>query len=277
MSQDMLQPDEMAELPRELAEMPAEELNRQAEALGLEASDAPSPRHLALELFHRKQAIGGMNREALVEAVRWTRKPVAGDADNERMAQEIVRCKSMRFDGLSLEGLKIIATLRNVTRVEERNQEELVKKLKKQEGFFTKFARKRRKWMGAVVSSMLGEKLPDDEGNWSPNTEKPVEPGKTIAPKGTLVQDIEEAGLLGGLAGRIKREADEYLNQKLDEISNRIDQKLDDIDKRLSEWRDKEVANRLRIIKITLWASILVAGISLVYGFVKVYILPAFH
>jgi hypothetical protein len=39
----------------------------------------------------------------------------------------------------------------------------------------------------------------------------------------------------------------------------------------LAEWRDKEVANRIRIIKITLWASVIVAIISLIYAYLKVY------
>jgi hypothetical protein len=77
--------------------------------------------------------------------------------------------------------------------------------------------------------------------------------------------------LIGGLAGRIKREADVYLNQKLDEIEARIDRKLDEIDRRLAEWRDREIANRIRILKITLWASVIVAAVSLVYSYVKVY------
>ena len=42
------------------------------------------------------------------------------------------------------------------------------------------------------------------------------------------------------------------------------------IDRRLAEWRDKEIANRLRILKITLWASVIVASLSLIYSYVKV-------
>jgi len=73
------------------------------------------------------------------------------------------------------------------------------------------------------------------------------------------------------LASRVKRTADSYLNQKLDEVEARIDRKLDEIDRRLAEWRDKEVANRLRILKITLWASVIVAALSLIYSYIKVY------
>ncbi len=52
----------------------------------------------------------------------------------------------------------------------------------------------------------------------------------------------------------------------------RIDRKLDEIDRRLAEWRDKEIANRIRILKITLWASVIVGIISLIYAYVKVYL-----
>ena len=46
------------------------------------------------------------------------------------------------------------------------------------------------------------------------------------------------------------------------------------IDRRLAEWRDKEIANRIRILKITLWVSVIVAGVSLIYLYIKTYITP---
>ena len=42
--------------------------------------------------------------------------------------------------------------------------------------------------------------------------------------------------------------------------------------RRLAEWRDKEIANRIRILKITLWASVIVGAFSLIYSYVKVYL-----
>ena len=86
-----------------------------------------------------------------------------------------------------------------------------------------------------------------------------------------MQEEIEEVGLLGGLTNRVKRTADSYLNQKLDEIESRIDRKLDEIDRRLGEWRDKEIANRIRILKITLWASVIVGIVSLLYAYLKEY------
>ena len=86
-----------------------------------------------------------------------------------------------------------------------------------------------------------------------------------------IKDEIEESGLFGGIAQRVKKSADSYVNQKLDEIEARIDRKLDEIDRRLAEWRDKEIANRIRILKITLWASVIVGAFSLIYSYVKVY------
>jgi hypothetical protein len=128
---------------------------------------------------------------------------------------------------------------------------------------------------------MLGEAEPESEYQFLP-------PGTTTGSGGTgggaggaggaaggksassIADEIEDQGLFGGLASRVKRTADSYLNQKLDEIEQRIDRKLDEIDRRLADWRDKEVANRIRIIKITLWASVAVAGVSLLYSYVVV-------
>jgi hypothetical protein len=154
----------------------------------------------------------------------------------------------------------------------------LVRKLKKQEGFFSRLNRKRRAMLGSIVSNMLGE---SDSGGGAESDYKflpPADAGGGAAvssaapPKGpapSIKEEIEEAGLFGGIAGRIKRSADEYLNQKLDEIESRIDRKLDEIDRRLAEWRDKEIANRIRILKITLWASVIVGAFSLIYSYVN--------
>ena len=98
-----------------------------------------------------------------------------------------------------------------------------------------------------------------------------VSPAAGAARPGSIKEDIEESGLFGGLTNRIKKSADGYLNQKLDEIESRIDRKLDEIDRRLAEWRDKEIANRIRILKITLWASVIVGLFTLIYSYVKVY------
>jgi hypothetical protein len=200
---------------------------------------------------------------------------VPANATPEHLALEIARIKSMRFSGLSQRGLIVLAAMRGVSLKGDEDVRKLIRRLKRQEGLFTKLARKRRAFIGSMVSKMLGGDEPETDYQYLP----PQEPGSTASPnltavpplrEGTMKEEIEEAGLLGGLKSRVMRTADTYLNQKLDEIEARIDRKLDEIDRRLAEWRDKEVANRLRILKITLWASVVVAAVSLIYSYIQV-------
>jgi hypothetical protein len=264
-----------AEAPPELLALPADELRALLERFGLDPADYPTPRHQALAVAQRRALIATLERPVLLELIRWTRRPVPADASEELLAQEVARCRSMRFEGLSPEALRVLALLRGVELRDTDDAERIARRLRKQEGFFARMARKRRRWVGSMVSSMLGETEP--EGQTEYQFLPPTGGGPAPPPEASLEDEIEEAGLLGGLAGRIKRSADNYLKVKLDEIEARIDKKLDDIDRRLAEWRDKEVANRLRIIRITLWASVIVAAVSLLYQFIKIYVLPHFQ
>jgi hypothetical protein len=200
-----------------------------------------------------------------------------------------MRIKSMRFDGLSERGLVCLARLRGVECGSEEPVPAVVKKLKKKEGFFSRLNRKRRAVLGSIVSNMIGEDdksaeyqfLPPADGGQQATLSSPPQQYARPTPGGsagtippprdrTIKEEIEESGLFGGIASRVKKTADQYINQKLDEIESRIDRKLDEIDRRLAEWRDKEIANRIRILKITLWASVIVASLSLVYSYIKV-------
>jgi hypothetical protein len=87
----------------------------------------------------------------------------------------------------------------------------------------------------------------------------------------SLRERIEDEGVVGGLTGKLQGVADDYVARKLDEIEARIDRKLEEIDQRLAEWRDREIINRMRIIKITLFASVVVALLSLAYTWLKGY------
>jgi hypothetical protein len=258
-----------------LEKLPKDELNNLAEDLGIDATEFKTQAKLAAAVHERRQLINAMQRDAMLDVIRWGRHPVSENASKEQLAQMIARIKSMRFKELSERGLLVLAIMRNVRLSGDESANALIRKLKRQEGFVNRWARKRRAWVGGMVSSILGEEepapadykfLPPPNGATAP--QKPVAPPP---PRESIREQIEDVGLFGGIANRVKRTADEYLNQKLDEIEKRIDKKLDEIDRRLAEWRDKEVANRLRIIKITLWASVIVAIISLIYAWVKVY------
>jgi hypothetical protein len=180
----------------------------------------------------------------------------------------------MNFAGLSLAGLRILAKVRQVNAQDQDDVPRLVHQLTRAEGLMERLRRKKRAVLGKIVSNLVGE----NDGPASPMEEPPdsaaaapPDAAAAIAPRDSIKEAIEESGLLGGITNRIKRTADQYLNQKLDEIEARIDRKLDEIDRRLSEWRDREIANRLRILKITLWTSVIVGVVAVIYAWLKVY------
>ena len=269
--------------PRQLADLPKDELNTLAEELGLESRKFQTPQDLVSAIHGRRQLIAALDRDALVDVVRWGRRPVPINATNEQLAHEALRIKTMRFDGLSERGLLALARLRGVEIPPGADVPVIVKTLKKREGFFARMNRKRRAVLGSIVSNIIGESDKSAEYQFLPPAEGGGAAGPTLGAGTTassrdrsIKEEIEESGLFGGIASRVKKSADQYINQKLDEIESRIDRKLDEIDRRLAEWRDKEIANRLRILKITLWASVIVAALSLIYSYLKVNFPPLF-
>lgn len=260
---------------RQLSELPRDELNHLAEEFGLEPGDYPSRQHLVAAIHARRQMIAAMDRDAMLDVVKWGRRPVSLNASKEHLANEIARIRSMRFSGLTQRGLVVLARLRGLSVPDDAPVPILVRRLKKQEGIFTKLNRKRRALLGSIVSKMVGDErsgeayqfLPPAQSTGGSNSPSSIGGGPSGASP-SIKQEIEESGLFGGIAGRIKKSADSYVNQKLDEIEARIDRKLDEIDRRLAEWRDKEIANRIRILKITLWASVIVGAFSLLYAYI---------
>ncbi len=259
---------------RQLSDLPADELAALAEELGIDAPRGLDRPDLVAAIHARRQLIATLEREVLLELVRWGRRPVTATAGKEQLAREVVRARSMRFAGLSPAALVALARLRGVAVNEADPVPLLVKKLKKKEGMFSRFGRRRRAFVGSMIARMIGEDPAQQEYHYLPpptaGTTSAAAPPPPRSPA-SLKEEIEEVGLLGGLTNRVKRTADSYLNQKLDEIESRIDRKLDEIDRRLGEWRDKEIANRIRILKITLWASVVVGIVSLIYAYLKAY------
>ena len=257
---------------RQLSELPRDELAHLAEEFGLDSTTYPDAAGLVTAIHERRQMIAGLDREAMLDVVRWGRRPVTLNATREQIAQEIARIGSMRFAGLSHRGLVALARLRGLEATEADPVPDLIKKLKKKEGFFQKVNRKRRAMIASMVAGMVGHADSSADYQFLPD---PTAPGVAPTRTSSLKEDIEEAGLIGGITNRLKKSADAYLNQKLDEIEARIDRKLDEIDRRLGDWRDKEIANRIRILKITLWASVIVGAASLIYTYIKVVFYPA--
>ncbi|MGN6727877.1 MAG: hypothetical protein ACTHLZ_18305 [Tepidisphaeraceae bacterium] len=251
---------------QQLGDLPIEEIRSIADEFGLDGRGFDDKAELIAAIHRRRQLIASLDKAALVDVLHWAgRTPLLG-AVNEQLAIEIVQIKSMRFTGLSDRGLFALALLRGCEVSKVQSRDDLIKELKAQEGFFNKMKRKTRGWLGKRVQSIIG----DETTALPPVT--PATPGAAAAaPRAkALKEEIEESGFFGGIANRVKRQADSYVNQKLDEIEARIDRKLDEIDRRLAEWRDKEIANRIRILKITLWVSVVVAVISLIYSYIQV-------
>jgi hypothetical protein len=263
--------------PRQLSDLPKDELEHLAEDLGIDPTRHKTRQLLVAAVHQRRQLIAGMDRDAMLDVVRWGRRPVTINASKEQIAQEIARIKSMRFAGLSLRGLQILAKMRGVEIADADPVPIVIRKLKKEEGLFSKINRKRRSMIGSLVANIVGEAdgpgdykyLPPADGHDAGKNSSTA--NTSGAANATIKEEIEESGLFGGISNRIKKTADQYLNQKLDEIEARIDRKLDEIDRRLAEWRDKEIANRIRILKITLWASVIVGICSLIYSYVQTY------
>jgi hypothetical protein len=260
---------------RQLADLPRDELEHLAEEYGLDPTRYKRRQDLVAAIHDRRQMIASLDREAMLDVVRWGRRPVTANASKDQIAQEIARIRSMRFAGLSQRGLVVLARLRGVDAVERDDVPVLVKKLKRKEGFFGKLNRKRRSMVASWVARIIGEDEAGADYGYLPPAGQGTSTSSSAAGArdSTIKQEIEESGLIGGITSRLKKTADSYVNQKLDEIESRIDRKLDEIDRRLAEWRDKEIANRIRILKITLWASVIVAMCSLVYTYIDVHFL----
>jgi hypothetical protein len=253
---------------RQLSELPRDELEHLAEEYGLDPTRHKTRQHLVAAIHDRRQMIASLDREAMLDVVRWGRRPVTANASKDQIAQEIARIRLMKFSGLSHRGLVVLARMRGIETSPDDEVPALVKKLKKQEGLFSKLNRKRRSMIAGWVAGLIGEEETAAAYGYLPSS------GAAAGRESSIKEEIEESGLLGGLTSKLKKTADSYVNQKLDEIEARIDRKLDEIDRRLAEWRDKEIANRIRILKITLWASVIVGAFSLVYSYIQVYFVP---
>lgn len=247
-----------------LSELPIDELITYGRELGLELDPRVGQGELLRRVRERQELLVELDRDAMLDIVIWARRPVRQSASKESLAKEIATIKRMNMKGLSHRGVVALAKLRGIAATPNHTIEELEAMMRAKESLWDKVQRRRRKVIASVIGRMVdrgGEKeayrfLPEDK------TAAPVCPP-------SLRDQIVEEGVVGGIARRLRGVADDYVREKLDEIELRIDKKLDEIDKRLGEWRDREIANRLKIIKITLVASVLVALLSLGYDLVR--------
>jgi len=258
MANETNNPLDPAVTPEVMAGWPQEQRLALAVDLGLLPEENIEPADLIVDICRRRDLLSELDRDPLTELVAWGHRRVKTSAGKAELAREIARIRRMRFHGLSREALYTLARLREANAEPDDDPETLIRALKEREGVLAKLGRKRRSLLGKLVGKLMGDQMDPANHTLPPTVRTP-----------TLKERIEERGLVGGLADKLRGAADDFIAIKLDEIEERIDQKLDDIDSRLAEWRDREIANRLRIIKITLAASIIVALISVAYAWVK--------
>ena len=241
-----------------LADLPRDELLHYARKNGLSV-EAGTPRGELLRIIRERQKLlADLDKAALLDVVVWARLPVRQSVSKEQLAQHIATIAKPRFHGLSDRGLTALARLHGVKLQQGDDRPTIEKRLRRKAGLWARVQAKRRSLVGSILTKLVEGKNPEGEYRFLPEDEG-----------SSLKETIENVGVVGGIAQKLRGAADLYVSEKLDEIERRIDCKLDEIDRRLGEWRDREVRNRLRIIKITLVTAIIVAVISLGYDYIK--------
>jgi hypothetical protein len=215
---------------------------------------------LEASVRQRLDFVRNLDRGALIDLASWACVPIDSESSNQTLVGWIVAAPPRRFNGLSDRGLRLFAELRCVPLPDNVTRDDIERLLRQPKGFWEAVRRRRRKIMGSILGRAFEPAISPEfapEGTTRPAREP------------TLKKRIESHGVVSGLATTLRGVADDYVARKLDDIERRVDAKLDEIDRRLAEWRDREVSNRLRILKITLVFSILVALISLGYDYIR--------
>jgi hypothetical protein len=251
--------------PATLGEMPPDELRRYASQLGIDLDPTAPVEEVARRVRERQELLIELDRDAMLDVIIWERRPVRKSASKEELAKEIARIQQTNYDSLSTRGLVVLARLRGLNAALSDNAHDIIDRLRKNDGFWTTLRRRRR----AVVGSLLTKLFERPQVEGGEYHFLPDDDALGAADRRSLKQEVVERGLVGGIAQKLRGAADDYIKVKLDEIETRIDAKLDEIDKRLGQWRDREVANRLKILRITLIFTVLVAVLSLGYNLVK--------
>ncbi len=247
-----------------ISELPKDELIHYGRELGLPLDARMEQGELLRRIRERQELLVELDREALLDIVVWARRPVRQSASKEQLAKEIASIKRMKMEGLSRRGVVALARLRGIAASENDSVAEIEHAMRRAETLWDKVQRRRRRVIGSIINRVVnGPKDESEEYRFLPEDRTGV-----AGTPPSLKEQIVEEGVVGGIARRLRGVADDYVREKLDEIERRIDHKLDEIDRRLAEWRDREIANRLKIIKITLVASVIVALLSLGYDYV---------
>ncbi|MBP7935718.1 MAG: hypothetical protein KA354_13810 [Phycisphaerae bacterium] len=253
--------DNGAKKTQAISELPADELVRYGSELGLELNSEMGRGELLRLVRERQELLLELDREAMLDIAVWARHPVRKSAGKEELARHIATIRKMEVQTLSDRGLVALARLRGLVARDGEPRNVIEARLRDAECFWDRVRRQRRKLVGSLITKAIAGSAGEESEAYHFLPEEAGVP--------SLKEHIAEEGVVGGIARKLRGVADDYVREKLDEIEARIDRKLDEIDQRLAEWRDREIANRLKIIKITLVASVIVALLSLIYTYLR--------
>lgn len=249
-----------------LHDLPTAALVGRARDLAIDTDVLPTRDALIAAIQHRSALLRTLDRGALMDLAAWSGATLDDDPSAEELLRRCDLRRSANLEALSFRGLQALAQLLDVALPPDASRDEilrLVRHSRPSGGWWSSVRRRRRQ----ILASLLHRALDSLEGTAPAGASAEAAPAKPAKP--SLKEHIEQKGVVGGIAHKLRGVADDYVAQKLDEIEQRIDRKLDQIDLRLAEWRDREIANRLRILKVTLIVSIVVAAISLGYDYVR--------
>lgn len=251
--------------PPALESLPTGELVTLAADLGLPAEPNTSREDLVRSIRCRRELLARLDAQTLVEIVTWAGKPPASTTDRIALVRQVASLRKWTYHRLSHKALVALALLRDLPVQPSDPAEAIVAALHKQGSLRERLRKKRREWMASLIGKVLGNR--PAPASPPAAADRPAEPARDR--QNQLEAEIVERGVVRGLASTLRGVTDDYIREKLDEIEARIDRKLGEIDRRLQEWRDREIANRLRILKITLAASLIVAALSFGYNWLK--------
>ena len=178
--------------------MPKDELEHFAEEFGLDPSDYQTRQNLVAAIHERRQLIAAMDREAMLDVVRWGRRPVAVNVSKEDLAQRDRPHQADAIRGTFAARIDRPGETARRTTGRRRADAGAGPQTQKTGRLFQTLNRKRRAWLGSVVANMIGEEPKERISSFSPSD---TNTAATVSQEtATIRDDIEEAGLIGGIA-----------------------------------------------------------------------------
>ena len=145
--------------PRQLSELPQDELEHLAEEFGLDPTRYKTRQHLVAAIHDRRQMIAAMDREAMLDVVRWGRRPVTVNATQgaDRPGDRPHHVDALRRAVAARAGRARPPARRRVRATTTRCPL-LVKRLKKQEGLLRQAQPQApRRCSASMVANIVGE------------------------------------------------------------------------------------------------------------------------